>query len=98
MSLVFEDYQANYYHTTVGKMIWSINIGRIDINLEIALLSHFISQSRHGCLYQVFHTFSYLEAHAKIKLVLDPFKNYFDGKYTAYYWQDFYGEVQEYFP
>ena len=79
MSLVLDDYQENYYNTTVGNLIWSVNLGWIDINLEISLLSHCISQSRHGHLEQVFHTLSSLEAHAKIKLVFDPFKNDFDS-------------------
>ena len=98
MSPVLEDDQANYYQNTVGQLIWAVELGWIDINLEISLLPHYITQPRHGNIEQVFHTLSFLKSHAKSKLVLDPFKNDFDGKFTAYDWEDLYGEVQEDFP
>ena len=86
MYLLLEDYQANYYQTTVGQMIWAVDLGRIDINMKIALLSRYLAQLRHGHLDQVFHTLSFLKSHAKSKLVLDPLKNDFDGEFTAYDW------------
>ena len=79
-------------------MRWAVDIRRIDINLEIDLLSRYIDQLRHGHLDQVFHTFSFLKSHAKSKLVLDPFKNESDGELTVYDWEKFYGEVQEDLP
>ena len=66
--------------------------------MEIALLSCYIDQLRHGHIDQVFHNFSSIKSYAKIELVLDPFKNDFDGKFTAYVWEDFYSEVKEDFP
>ena len=79
-------------------MRWAVEFGQIDINLEIALSSRYLTQPRHGHIDQVFHNFSFLKSYAKSKLVFDPFKNDFDGKFTAYDWEDFYFEVQEYFP
>ena len=96
VSLVLEDDQEKYYQTKVRHLRWSIELGRIDINLEIALLSWYLDQPRHGHIDQVFHTLLFLKWHAKIKIVLEIFKNDFDGEFMAYYWQDFYVEVQEY--
>ena len=79
MSLVLKDNQVNYYHTTVGQMRWSFELGRININLEMGLLSCYLAQPRHGHIDHFFHTFSFLKSPAKSKLVLDTFKNDFDG-------------------
>ena len=98
VSPVLEDNKAEYYQNTVGHLRWAIELGRININLEIALLYIYLDQTRHGHVDQVFHTFSSLTSHAKIKLVLYPCKNYFDGEFTAYDWEYLYGEVQKYFP
>ena len=76
-------------------MIWSVETGRININLEIALLSRYIAQPRHGSLDQLFHTFSFIKPHAKRKLVLYTFKNDFDVEFTAYDWDEFYCDIQE---
>ena len=76
----------------------SVEIGRIDINLEITFLFYYLFLPKHGHLDQVFHTLSFLKSHAIINLVLDTFKNNFDGKLTAYYLEELYGELQEGFP
>ena len=68
MSPVLKDYQADYYHTTVVQLIWAVDLVRIDINLEIALLYSYLAQPRHGHLDEVFHTFSFLKSHAKSSL------------------------------
>ena len=73
MSLVLEDDQANYYNNTVGKLRWILELGTIDINLEISLLSRYLDQTRHGHIDQVFHNFSFIKSHAKRKLTLYPF-------------------------
>ena len=51
---VLEDDQENYYQNTVGQLRWAAELGQIDINLEITILSHYIPQPRHGHLGQVF--------------------------------------------
>ena len=58
----FHEYdQLNYYQNTVGQLIWAVEFRRIKINLEIALLSCYIAQPRHGHLDQVFHTLSFIK-------------------------------------
>ena len=56
MSPVFEVNQENYYQTTVGQLRWAVNLGQININLEIALLSCYLYQLAYGNIYQVFHS------------------------------------------
>ena len=89
-----EDDQENYYQTTVGYIIWAVEIRQIYINLEISLLSCYLDQPRHGHIEQVFHTFSFLKSHAKRKLVLDPFKNVSDVEFMMHDWEELYVEVQ----
>ena len=98
LSLVLEDDQENYYQIIDGQLRWAVKLGWIDINLEIALLSCYLAQHRHGHIDQVFHTLSFLKSHSKSKLVLYPFNNDFDGEFTTYDRESFYGEVQEDFP
>ena len=86
MSPVIEDDQANYYQTIVGQLIWAVEIGRIDINLEIDLLSRCLAQLRHDHIDHVFHNFSIIKSHTKTNLVLDPLKNDFDYEFIAYDW------------
>ena len=61
VSPVLQDKQANYYHTTVGQLRRAVELRRIDINLEITLLSCYLDQPRHGHLDEVSYTFSYLK-------------------------------------
>ena len=56
VSPVFEVNQENYYQTTVGQLRWAVNLGQININLEIALLSCYLYQLAYGNIYQVFHS------------------------------------------
>ena len=86
MSQFLEDDQENYYQTTVEYIIWAVEIRQIYINLEISLLSRYLAQPRHGHLDLGFHNFSFLKSHAKSKLVLDPFKNVFDGEFMMHDW------------
>ena len=89
--------QSKYYQTTVGQLRWVLELGRIDTNLEINLLSLYLDQPRRGNLDKVFHTLSFLKSHGKRKLLLDTFNNDFDGKFTAHDWEELYSEAQEYF-
>jgi hypothetical protein len=53
--------QANYYQSLIGVLSWAVELGRIDIYIDVALLSSYLAQPRVGHLEQVFHIFSYLK-------------------------------------
>lgn len=51
---------------------WVTKIGRVDILLEISLLSQYLASPREGHLQQVLHIFAYLKRKPKLTLHMDP--------------------------
>jgi len=64
--------QANYYQSLIGILRWAVELGRINIYVDVALLSSHLVEPRTGHLNQVFHIFSYLKAHLNSHMVFDP--------------------------
>jgi hypothetical protein len=50
-----------YYQELIGVLRWAVEIGRLDILLEISLLSSHLALPREGHLEQVYHIFAYLK-------------------------------------
>ena len=61
----------NYYQNLIGILRWAMELGRIDIYLEVSLLSAYNAQPRQGHLEQVFHIFTYLKAHNRSTIMFD---------------------------
>ena len=55
---------VQYYQELIGVLRWACEIGRVDILLEVALLSTYLASPRLGHLEQVFHIFGYLKEHS----------------------------------
>jgi hypothetical protein len=64
--------QANYYMSLIGILRWAVELGRINIYIDITLLSSYMAQPRNGHMNEVLHIFSYLKAHENSKIVFDP--------------------------
>ena len=60
------------YHQAVGILRWMIEIGRIDITVEVSLLSRYLSNPRTGHLVQLLHVFSFLKSNECMDLCYDP--------------------------
>jgi hypothetical protein len=60
------------YRQLIGILRWAVEIGRIDIYLETALLSQYLASPREGHLEAVYHIFAYLKMHPKSAIVFDP--------------------------
>jgi hypothetical protein len=91
--------QANYYQSLIGVLRWVVKLGRIDININVALLSIHLAKPHTGHLEQVFHIFSYLKHHLNSHIVFDP--NYVDWDKTSfveYDWKEFYHDAHEPIP
>ena len=50
-----------YYQELIGVLRWAVELGRVDILLEVALLSTHLALPRVGHLQQVYHIFGYLK-------------------------------------
>ena len=56
----------------IGILRWVVELGRIDINLEVSLLSQYLAQPRIGHLLQACNIFRYLGKYSNSNLILDP--------------------------
>jgi len=85
---------ANYYQNLVGVLWWAVELDRIDIYLEVSLLSAYNAQPRQGHLEQVFYIFAYLKAQNHSTIMFDDsLPNINDSQFPNYNWKDIYGDV-----
>jgi hypothetical protein len=64
--------QANYFMSLIGILRWAVELGRLDIYIDVTLLSSYMTQPRIGHMEQVLHIFSYLKCHLQSNVVFDP--------------------------
>ena len=91
---------ASYYATLIGMMRWMVELGRVDIAVEVSLLSSFLAMPREGHMAAALHIMSYLRHKHNSRLVLDP--SYpvieYDEFKSNENWVAFYGDVKEAVP
>jgi hypothetical protein len=91
--------QANYFQSLVGVLRWGVELGRIDIYIDVSLISSFLAQPRVGHLEQVLHIFSYLKHHINSHMVFDPnYVSWEQASFQQYEWTDFYHDAKESIP
>ena len=61
-----------FYQELIGVLRWATEIGRVDILLEVALLSQYSAGPREGHLEQLLHIFAFLRKHPKLTLYMSP--------------------------
>ena len=61
-----------YYQSLIGILRWIVELGRIDICLEVSMMSSNLAMPRKGHLNQVLHIFAYLCKYHNTELVYDP--------------------------
>jgi len=83
----------------IGILRWAIELGRLDIYIDVTLLSSFMAQPRIGHMEQVLHIFSYLKCHLQSNIVFDPNEIIWDeDQFKKYDWKDFYHGAAEAIP
>ena len=63
---------VKYYQELIGALQWAVELGRVDILLEVALLSTHLCLPRTGHLQQVYHIFGYLDQSPRKRLFFNP--------------------------
>ena len=90
---------TGYYQELIGVLRWAIELGRVDILLEVALLSNHLALPRTGHLQQVYHVFGYLKESPRRRLFFDPsHPNISEDRFQSFDWVDFYNGVTEEIP
>ena len=64
--------QPNYYHYLIGVLRWIVELGRIDINVEVSMLSSHLMLPQEGQLTELFHVFACLKKNLNTEMVFDP--------------------------
>ncbi len=75
----------------IGILCWAVELGRIDIYIDVALFSSHMAQARVGHMEQVIHIFAYLKSHLQSNMVFDlnPIE-WDDEQFKQCDWSDFY--------
>ena len=63
---------ASYYQSLIGILRWIVELGRVDICLEVSMLSSHLAMPWEGHLTQVLHIFGYLRKYHNAELVYNP--------------------------
>ena len=61
-----------YYQSLIGILRWIVELGRINICLEVSMMCSHLAMARKGHLDQVLHIFTYLHKYHNTELVYDP--------------------------
>ena len=61
-----------YYQELIGILRWSTEIGRVDILLEVSLLSSYQESPRIGHMEQLLHIYAFIKAKPKLTLYFHP--------------------------
>jgi hypothetical protein len=93
------DEMSSRYSQLIGVLRWSVELGRIDIYTETALLSQHLALPRVGHLETVYHIFAYLNRHEKSSIIFDPTDPLPNTPTRAKAdWSSFYSELSEELP
>jgi len=98
-----EDDDITFYQEVIGVLRWAIELGRVDIHLEVSLMSAYQASPRRGHLEELIHIVAYLKHHPKLTLYFDPERanvdeSTFDGNSTLSQFQDIYRDAKEELP
>jgi hypothetical protein len=83
----------------IGILRWAVELGHLDIYIDVTRLFSFMAQPRIGHMEQVLHLFSYLKHHLQSNLVFDPNEiNWDENQFKSYDWSQFYHDAREAIP
>ena len=83
----------------IGVLRWAIELGRVDILLEVSLLSTQMASPRLGHLQQLYHIFGYLKKSPRKRLFYDPDHPVrSESRFIKHDLEDFYRDAVEEIP
>ena len=63
---------ASYYQSLIGILRWMVELGRVDMNVEVSMMSSHLAMPGQGHLEALYHIFGYLKAHHNGEMPFDP--------------------------
>ena len=93
------DDMISRFRQLIGILRWAVELGRVDIYLEVSVLSQYLASPREGHLETAYHIFAYLNAYPETKIVFDPTDPLVDeSRFQQVDWTEQYGELEEELP
>ena len=90
---------TRYFQELIGVLRWAIELGRVDVLLEVSLLSTQMASPRIGHLQQIYHIFGYLKTSHRRRLFYDPgYPGISESRFQRHNWEDFYKDAKEELP
>ena len=87
MSNPLSSSNAAHFQSLIGILRWIVELGRIDMTVEVSMLASMMALPREGHLEQAFHMFAYLKNKHNAEMVLDPsIPNADDGEFPKHDW------------
>ncbi len=91
--------EANYYMGQMSMLRWMVELGRLNIYINVALLSSFLTQPHRGHMDAAYSIYVYLKDHDKSTMVCDDAEiNWNDSDFPHLDWEDFYKDAKEAIP
>ena len=94
-----DDEGSSFFQHIIGVMRWMVELGRVDIAVEVSLLSSYLANPREGHLEAAIHIMGYLRLKHNTRLVFDPtYPDICESDFPRFDWTEFYGDVTEAIP
>jgi hypothetical protein len=61
-----------YYQSVIGILRWAVELGRVDIIIEVSMLSSHLALPRDGHLVGALHIFADLDKKQNARMMFDP--------------------------
>lgn len=87
------------YQGYIGVLRWVVELGRIDIHVEVSQLASYLVAPRQGHMQAALYIFAYLRKHKDQIMLFNPHN--WDCNESAFRptdWKDIYGDIQEEIP
>jgi Reverse transcriptase (RNA-dependent DNA polymerase) len=97
VSELCDNEEVEYYQQQIGVLRWAVELGRIDITMEVLMLAAYTAAPRKGHLEALFHMYAYLSKHDRSRLVFDNSYVQIKDEMVAN-WKEFYPEACEDIP
>ena len=87
---------VQYFQEIIGVLKWAVELGRVDILFEVALLSTNLAFPREGHLQHVYHIFGYLKKSPRRRIFMDPdHSNIDESRFKKFDRVDFYINAED---
>mmetsp|Transcript_10096 Transcript_10096/g.15277 ORF Transcript_10096/g.15277 Transcript_10096/m.15277 type:complete len:320 (+) Transcript_10096:3214-4173(+) len=99
-SPLLDDRLHSRYQQIIGGLRWAVELGRVDINVDVAIMSQYLAAPREGHLEATYDIIRYLSVRPDRLLLMSPKRlPYLDAIKESFNvkadWKEFYGEMKE---